>query len=132
MPEALTKVKTCLERGGAQTFHAGRRAGRWLRAAVLALCGMVSAPLWAANVISIENAKRSDVTADWWIPDARYASKREIEGYASATSVNRGGAINLYVQATNADPFYSITVYRVGWYGGAGRAADGRPDLALP
>ncbi|EHR70919.1 putative Ig domain-containing protein [Burkholderiales bacterium JOSHI_001] len=77
-------------------------------------------PLWAANVIATENAKRSDVTADWWIPDARYASKREIEGYASATSVNRGGSINLYVQASSADPFYSIHVYRVGWYGGVG------------
>jgi protein-S-isoprenylcysteine O-methyltransferase Ste14 len=43
---------------------------------------------------------------------------REIEGYASATSINKGEAISLYVKTVN--PTYTISVYRVGWYGGSG------------
>jgi hypothetical protein len=75
-------------------------------------------PVLAQNVIQIENAKTAGVTPEWQIPDANYASNQEIEGYASATSVNRGGSINLYVQS--ADPTYTINIYRIGWYGGNG------------
>jgi len=46
------------------------------------------------------------------------ATGSEIEGYASAVSVNRGEDISLYVNT--AEPKYAIEVYRVGWYGGAG------------
>ena len=72
------------------------------------------------NVIQRENAKSAGagVTSEWQIPDARYADNQEIEGYASATSVNRGGSINLYVRSVDAT--YTISIYRVGWYGGAG------------
>ena len=41
---------------------------------------------------------------------------REIEGYASQASVNRGESIELFVNGT--DPNYSIEIYRIGWYGG--------------
>jgi hypothetical protein len=46
------------------------------------------------------------------------ALNREIEGYASLTSVNRGGQINLFVNTS--DPSYTIDVYRMGWYKGLG------------
>jgi len=75
-------------------------------------------PALAQNVVQQENAKTVGVTSQWFISDANYAANREIEGYASATSVNRGGAISLYVQTS--DPSYTIDVYRVGWYGGVG------------
>ncbi len=41
-----------------------------------------------------------------------------IRGYASATSVNRGQPITLFVGT--AQPSYRLEVYRMGWYGGSG------------
>jgi len=43
----------------------------------------------------------------------------QIKGYASATSVNKGGSINLHVSVNPAQN-YSIEIYRLGWYGGTG------------
>ena len=74
----------------------------------------------AYNAIQRENAKTADdgVTTEWEIPAQSYASNHEIEGYASATSVNRGESIKLYVNT--ADPEYTMSIYRIGWYGGKG------------
>jgi hypothetical protein len=71
-------------------------------------------------VIRRENAKTASqgVATHWQINDSDYASRGEIEGYASATCVQRGGSIRLFVNT--AEPTYAISVYRVGWYGGAG------------
>jgi hypothetical protein len=44
---------------------------------------------------------------------------RQIKGYASATSVNKGEPIRFYI-STNPPQTYSIDVYRLGYYGGAG------------
>ena len=55
-------------------------------------------------------------TADWEL--TRPAHDREIEGYASTTSVNGGETIDLFV-STRA-PRYGVDVFRMGWYGGAG------------
>lgn len=73
-----------------------------------------------SGVIQRENAKGADqgVSADWKITLQNLAQHGEIEGYASAVSVNRGESIKLYV--TTADPSYDMTVYRMGWYSGAG------------
>jgi hypothetical protein len=46
------------------------------------------------------------------------ATNAEIEGYASAASVNRGEDIKLFVNTKESS--YSIEVFRVGWYGGRG------------
>src|SRR5436190_14266315 len=72
-----------------------------------------------ANPIQIENQKPS--SADWELTNP--ALEREIEGYASATSVNRGGTIDLFVNTR--DPRYAIEVFRMGWYNrrGARRVA---------
>ena len=74
--------------------------------------------------VTLENAKteRDGVSASWFIKDEQFASQREIEGYASATSVNRGETIQLYVSVKNAtvDATHTIVVYRIGWYGGVG------------
>jgi hypothetical protein len=43
----------------------------------------------------------------------------QIQGYASATSVNKGGDIALHVSVNPAQPF-TADVYRVGWYAGLG------------
>jgi hypothetical protein len=53
------------------------------------------------------------------------ATNREIEGYASATSVNRDEDIRLYVN-TN-EPSYTIEALRLGWYGGQGSRSMMQP-----
>ncbi|MGB9150687.1 MAG: N,N-dimethylformamidase beta subunit family domain-containing protein [Burkholderiales bacterium] len=71
------------------------------------------------NVIQRENAKSIGVTREWQIStESDYAANHEIEGYASATSVARGGTINFYVHTVSKS--YTLDVYRVGWYGGVG------------
>jgi hypothetical protein len=88
--------------------HPGR--GGWV-AAVLA--GMLAFPLFASNPVQLENAKPG--SPDWKLTNE---ASGEIEGYASATSINRGESIRLYVNTT--DSSYTINVYRMGWYGGVG------------
>lgn len=69
-----------------------------------------------ANVppIQVENGKPG--TTEWVL--TRPALHHEIEGYASLTSVNRGDTLKLFVN-TGAD-FYTVQIYRMGWYQGAG------------
>ncbi|MEG4321915.1 MULTISPECIES: N,N-dimethylformamidase beta subunit family domain-containing protein [unclassified Microcoleus] len=68
----------------------------------------------ATNLTARENQKPG--TADWELENP--ATKREIEGYASLTSVNLGGAIKLFVNTK--EPNYTIEIFRAGWYGGLG------------
>jgi hypothetical protein len=70
--------------------------------------------LTAALAVAAENRKPG--TADWEI--ATPALSREIEGYASRTSVNGGEAIDLFVSTISRR--YTVDVFRMGWYGGAG------------
>lgn len=49
----------------------------------------------------------------------------EIEGYASAVSLNRGEDIKLYVNTK--EPTYTIEILRIGWYGGRGMKSMGPP-----
>src|ERR1700730_7272930 len=75
---------------------------------------LVLAQVVAGNVIQDENILSG--TTSWQLSNP--ASNREIEGYASLTSVNKGGEISLFVSTEDAN--YTIDVYRMGWYGGAG------------
>jgi N,N-dimethylformamidase beta subunit-like, C-terminal/Abnormal spindle-like microcephaly-assoc'd, ASPM-SPD-2-Hydin/Cep192 domain 4 len=70
--------------------------------------------LHAQNPIQIENAKAG--TSAWQITNL--ATSHEIEGYASLTSVNRGGQISFFVNTV--DPTYTIRIFRMGWYQGLG------------
>ena len=63
--------------------------------------------------VAIENAKPG--TSDWRLTNTGYASGK-IEGYPSATSVNRGGTIKLFVSTD--DPSYTLEIFRMGWYQG--------------
>lgn len=71
-------------------------------------------------------------TTNWKLQNP--ARNREIEGYASATSINRGEEIQLFVN-TKA-PYYTIEIYRMGWYGGDGARlvvpAINRPGIQQP
>ena len=67
-----------------------------------------------ANETQTENANPG--TTAWQL--TLDAQKREIEGYASLTSVNIGGSISFFV--STSDSRYTMDFYRIGWYGGAG------------
>jgi hypothetical protein len=73
--------------------------------------GLATAGL-ASNPVQLENAKPGSA----W--DLQEDANGEIEGYASATSINRGESISIYVRTTQ--PTYSVSVFRMGWYGGMG------------
>ena len=66
------------------------------------------------NVIRRENAKQGD--SRWGL--TAVSDTPTVEGYASHTSVNRGETIRFYV--SSAASTYTMTIYRLGWYGGAG------------
>ena len=57
-------------------------------------------------------------TPGWQVPDAAPEVWDRIRGYATATSVNRGGTVDLRVSTPAAD--WRVEAYRTGWYGGAG------------
>lgn len=64
----------------------------------------------------IQKENREPGTTAWQLTNP--ADNRQIEGYASLTSVPVGGNIDLFVNT--ADATYSLTVYRMGWYEGNG------------
>ncbi|MDO8432904.1 MAG: hypothetical protein Q7S58_10905 [Candidatus Binatus sp.] len=66
------------------------------------------------NPIQLENAKTG--TTAWRLSNP--ATTRQIEGYASANSINRGDSISFF--ANTADPTFTLEVFRMGWYGGIG------------
>ncbi|MEO8078131.1 MAG: N,N-dimethylformamidase beta subunit family domain-containing protein, partial [Acidobacteriota bacterium] len=74
-----------------------------------------TAPALAATPIQIENAKPG--TTEWRLRNRGGASS-VIEGYASLTSVNRGGQIALFINT--AEAAYTMDIFRIGYYGGAG------------
>lgn len=68
----------------------------------------------ASNPVVVENANPG--TAAWQLVDP--ATNREIEGYASAPSAGRLQSLALYVNTQDA--WFTVSVYRMGWYGGLG------------
>ncbi|HVQ15561.1 MAG TPA: N,N-dimethylformamidase beta subunit family domain-containing protein, partial [Vicinamibacterales bacterium] len=77
---------------------------------------MAQVPLHAASpLILMENSKPG--TTEWQLTNPGLTSGI-IEGYASLTSVNRGGQIQLFVNT--GEPTYTIDIFRVGYYGGLG------------
>src|SRR5437879_506392 len=85
-----------------------------------AVVGIGLSPATAAaqsNPIVIENQQPG--TSQWRIGLRGTDAVGQIKGYASATSVNKGGNITFFV-STNPSQTYTIDVYRLGWYQGLG------------
>jgi hypothetical protein len=78
------------------------------------LGAVTMSPATAANPVTVENSKPG--TAQWKLLNP--ALQHQIEGYASATSFNRGETVSLYVN-TSA-PTFNLDVFRMGYYNGAG------------
>ncbi|HET7037001.1 MAG TPA: N,N-dimethylformamidase beta subunit family domain-containing protein, partial [Thermomicrobiaceae bacterium] len=96
----------------------------------------------ASNPIQVENSQPG--TTAWQIDtnpntgDPLLAQNHEIEGYASLTSVNAGGSISFMVSLSTAAQ-YTLNIYRMGYYGGAGGrlmqsvpAANGTTQATCP
>jgi hypothetical protein len=72
------------------------------------------------NAIIRENQQTGD--EGWRFSDGVRASsdsKRQIQGYASSTSINAGGSVDFHISTMGAQT-YTISIYRLGHYGGAG------------
>ncbi|GAA2509640.1 hypothetical protein GCM10010201_00130 [Pilimelia columellifera subsp. columellifera] len=71
------------------------------------------------NPVGIENALRGDTR--WKVGGLRVVDDvgRQIQGYASHSSVNLGENIDFHVALANAEDF-AIDIVRIGHYGGAG------------
>ncbi|HZC07403.1 MAG TPA: N,N-dimethylformamidase beta subunit family domain-containing protein, partial [Ktedonobacterales bacterium] len=67
------------------------------------------------NPIQVENNLPGDPT---WNDFASVGKQDAISGFGSKISVNHGDSLDLYVTTTAAN--FTISVYRTGWYGGAG------------
>src|SRR6185312_15916985 len=85
---------------------------RFVYALILAV--IAGERLHAQNPVQIENSRAG--TSGWQLSNP--AVNREIEGYASLTSVNIGGTIAFSV--STADSTFNIDIFRTGWYGGVG------------
>ena len=68
-----------------------------------------------ATYVIVENQKPG--TGEWRLTN-RSLTSGAIEGFASLTSVPRGGTIQLFVKT--AAPSYTIDIFRIGYYGGTG------------
>jgi hypothetical protein len=83
----------------------------------------------SGNPIVIENQQPG--TDQWNIPNNGYSlsddTSNQIKGYASATSVNKGGALGISVTVNPAQSF-TIAFYRMGWYGGFSDIGVGSGD----
>ena len=97
---------------------------------------VVSAVMWAAggataaaqpNPIQIENAKAG--SSDWLLTkvarhddeiyELGWQRRKGIEAYASRTSVKAGETLDVHVSTYPVNK-YSVSIYRMGYYGGAG------------
>jgi hypothetical protein len=90
----------------------------------------------AGNPIQVENRRRG--TTAWRLTRPATDALGEIAGYASAVSVNKGGKITFYLSVRPRQS-YTINVFRMGWYGGAGGRLmrrvgphEGVPQAACP
>ncbi len=81
------------------------------------------------SLIAVENALSGD--PGWTISTP--ASNHEIEGYASTDSAEVGDEVSISVSAQPSGAQFTWTLYRLGWYGGAGarRITSGGP-LSAP
>ena len=74
-------------------------------------------PAWGQNPIVVEN--QNSGSTNWNLNNTGSDAVGQIKGYASAVSINKGESITFFVSVNPAQTF-TIDIYRLGWYGGAG------------
>ena len=104
----------------APRFLPGRRVTRWVTTALALLAAACQDPVRPTPAPHVAARPAHDVAPvalqPWELDNP--ATNHEIEGYASAPSVNVGETIQFFVNT--ASPQYTVAVYRMGWYGGTG------------
>src|SRR5262245_7873550 len=110
-------------------------------AAVVGLNSGLTAAARPDNRLKVENEREG--TADWQLTYVKFDAKAKyrqslIEGYCTRTSVAAGEKIGLCVSTDPASAF-TIDLYRLGYYGGAGARLvkslgpfDGKPQPVPP
>ena len=98
-----------------------------LSCATLAGLWSTPAPAADANLIQVENAKPG--STDWLLTKVQrhddeiyelgWQRRRGIEAYASHTSIKAGETIDVHVSTYPVNR-YAVSIYRMGYYGGAG------------
>ena len=83
---------------------------------LLLLLAAGAAQISRANTNKIIKENLKPGTTDWQLSNP--ADNRQIEGYASLTSVLQHSFIDLFVNTS--DGTYTLAIYRMGWYGGTG------------
>jgi PKD domain len=87
---------------------------------------LLATPATMSAAISVAQENKKQGSTAWLIDSGRYdlnhtingtAMRTSLEGYPSATSVNHGETIKLFIHAESA---YVIRIFRIGWYNGAG------------
>jgi hypothetical protein len=71
----------------------------------------------SGNAVVLENCFPGD--SGWNVTNAAQINSGGIEGFSTASSVNKGGSVDLKVNAADNSTF-RIEIYRSGYYGGAG------------
>jgi uncharacterized repeat protein (TIGR01451 family) len=92
---------------------------------LLGVCTIVCSLHGQLNETAVENTNPG--TSSWQLTNP--ALNREIEGYASLTSVNVGSSISFFVSTVSQT--YTMDIYRLGWYGGTG-ARQMVPTISRP
>jgi len=84
-----------------------------------------------ANDIVCENSKTGNPQSEWDVSTGDEGD-HSIQGFAADISVNQGGTI--YFKISTPAKAYSITIYRMGYYGGMGarKVASITPSVPLP
>jgi hypothetical protein len=84
----------------------------------------------SGNAIVLENCVPG--TTNWKTQSALQASNGGIEGFATATSVNAGGSVDIKVRTTTDNVPFHVEIYRTGYYGGSnGRLISTLPGLTV-
>ena len=95
----------------------------WILTQLCLLCVTINLLATHANaaptVNPIVTENQLPGTTDWQLTRKANDTVGQIKGYASATRVNKGAALNFYISVNQAQN-YKIDIYRMGWYGGTG------------
>lgn len=71
-----------------------------------------------SNAIVLENQKAGAPMSAWWVDPGQDSTT--IQGFTTGISTNLGGTVQFKVNNQTGNPNYTINIYRLGYYGGAG------------
>jgi hypothetical protein len=70
------------------------------------------------NPIVLENQKAGTPESVWWVDPGEDST--QLEGFTTSMSTDLGGTVSFKIDNTTGNGSYSISIYRLGYYGGDG------------